>query len=82
MPNATRRTFTVTADGARLRALRRERGISQEALASQAGISPATVARLESRPHPTCRGRTLARLAGPLGAETAAALLATPSRHP
>jgi len=34
-------------DGQRLRFLRRQHGLSQETLAYQAGISPATVARLE-----------------------------------
>ena len=40
-------------DGHRLRRLRRQRGLSQEQLAGRAGISPATVARLDaSPPHP------------------------------
>jgi len=34
-------------DGHRLRQLRRQRGLSQEKLADKAGISPATVARLD-----------------------------------
>ena len=41
-----RRWFTVL-DGHRLRHLRRQRGLSQEQLAGRAGISPATVARLD-----------------------------------
>ncbi|MFI5063573.1 MAG: helix-turn-helix domain-containing protein [Streptosporangiales bacterium] len=42
-----RRWFTVM-DGHRLRRLRRQRGLSQEQLAGRAGISPATVARLDA----------------------------------
>ena len=41
-----RRWFTIV-DGHRLRRLRNQRGLSQEQLADRAGISPATVARLD-----------------------------------
>jgi DNA-binding XRE family transcriptional regulator len=61
------RWWITALDGKRLRALRRQRGLSQEKLADRAGISTATVARLERHPHPSCRGRTLARLAAALG---------------
>jgi transcriptional regulator with XRE-family HTH domain len=59
--------WTVALDGQQLRALRRSRGLSQERLAGLAGVSPATVRRLEQLRHPSCRGRTLARLAAALG---------------
>jgi len=59
--------WTAVLDGPRLRHLRRLHGLSQENLADQAGISPATVARLEREPRPSCRTRTMARLAAALG---------------
>jgi transcriptional regulator with XRE-family HTH domain len=61
------RSWTVVLDGTRLRDLRCERGLSQSELAGLAGISKATVARLERQAMTSCRGRTLARLAGALG---------------
>ena len=64
--------WTTVLDGQRLRQLRHERALSQEKLASLAGISPTTVARLERLPRPLCRGRTLARLAAALGEPPAA----------
>ncbi len=42
-------SWTTVLDGTRLRELRRARGLSQEALADRAGISLATVARLDVR---------------------------------
>ena len=54
-------------DGRRLRQLRRQRGLSQEGLTDQAGLSVATVARLERQTSAPCRGRTLGRLARALG---------------
>ena len=65
-----RRWFAVV-DGQRLRRLRNQRGLSQEQLAGRAGISPATVARLERQPAAPCRCRTLARLAAALGEDPA-----------
>jgi transcriptional regulator with XRE-family HTH domain len=65
-----RRWFTVL-DGHRLRHLRRQRRLSREQLAGQAGISPATVARLERQPAAPCRRRTLGRLARALGEDPA-----------
>jgi transcriptional regulator with XRE-family HTH domain len=62
------RWFTVL-DGHRLRRSRRQRGLSREQLADQAGISPATVGRLERQPAAPCRSRTLGRLARALGEE-------------
>jgi transcriptional regulator with XRE-family HTH domain len=61
-----RRWFTAL-DGHGLRHLRRQHGLSREQLADQAGISPATVARLERQPAAPCRCRTVAGLAAALG---------------
>jgi transcriptional regulator with XRE-family HTH domain len=73
-----RRWFTVL-DGHRLRRLRRQCGLSQEQLAGQAGISTATVARLERQPATPCRCRTLGRLARALDEEPARL---TPAKQP
>ena len=70
------RWFTVL-DGHRLRRLRRQRGLSQEQLADRAGMSPATVARLERQPSAPCRSRTLGRLATALGEDPARLTAAT-----
>jgi serine/threonine-protein kinase RsbW len=59
--------WTAVLDGERLRHLRRLHGLSQDKLADRAGISSATVARLERQSRPSCRTRTLARLAAALG---------------
>ena len=64
--------WTTTLNGTRLRQLRHEHGLSQEALADRAGISLTTVVRLERRARTPCRCRTLARLAAALGAQPAA----------
>jgi transcriptional regulator with XRE-family HTH domain len=61
--------WNIALDGQRLRQLRRQHGLSQEHLAAKAGISPATVARLERTPRTTCRTRTLSRRAAALGEE-------------
>jgi transcriptional regulator with XRE-family HTH domain len=66
------RRWTATVDGRRLRQLRHQHRLSQDQLATKAGISPATVARLERTPETTCRSRTLARLAAALGQQPAA----------
>jgi DNA-binding XRE family transcriptional regulator len=68
----TTRRWMVIIDGQLLRQLRRQRGLSQEMLADRAGISTATVGRLERCDRPSCRGRTLARLAAVLGEHPAA----------
>jgi transcriptional regulator with XRE-family HTH domain len=65
-----RRWFTVV-DGQRLRRLRNQRRLSREQLAVRAGISPATVARLERQPAAPCRCRTLGRLAAALDEDPA-----------
>jgi len=64
--------WTTMVNGTRLRQLRLEHGLSQEALADRAGVSPSTVARLEHQPSVPCRCRTLARLAAALGEKPAA----------
>jgi transcriptional regulator with XRE-family HTH domain len=64
--NPAQRWF-VAVDGLRVRQLRRQHRLSQEALASRAGISVGTVGQLERQARPVCRGRTLARLAAALG---------------
>lgn len=66
---------TFLLDGPRLRQLRRQRGLSREELAAQAGLSVATVARLERQLSAPCRGRTLGRLARALGEHPAATTL-------
>jgi transcriptional regulator with XRE-family HTH domain len=66
------RPQTTVLDGQRLREARRQRGLSQERLAHQSGMSPATVARLERQRRPRCRHRTLARLAAALDVRPAA----------
>jgi transcriptional regulator with XRE-family HTH domain len=63
---ASDRWFTVV-DGARLRELRNQRGLSAAELAGKAGIGLSTVRKLERQPGRSCRGRTLARLAAALG---------------
>jgi DNA-binding XRE family transcriptional regulator len=60
------RRWIVTVDGRRLRRLRRQHRLSQEMLAEVSGISLTTVGRLERQDRPSCRGRTLARLAAAL----------------
>jgi anti-sigma regulatory factor (Ser/Thr protein kinase)/DNA-binding XRE family transcriptional regulator len=56
-------------DGHRLRRLRRYHGLTQAELAAKAGLSNATVARLEASTCLACRCRTMARLAAALGTE-------------
>jgi DNA-binding XRE family transcriptional regulator len=70
---------TFVVDGHLLRQLRRQRGLSQEELADQAGISLTTVARLERQLHAPCRGWTLGRLARAVGEDPAAMTLPRPS---
>jgi DNA-binding XRE family transcriptional regulator len=64
--------WTATLDGPRLRDLRRLHALTQQRLASQAGLAPATISRLEGQPEPNCRTRTMARLAIALGEHPAA----------
>ncbi len=61
--------WTTALDGGQLRHIRHRRGLSQEQLASQAGISLTTMRRLERQHTAPCRCRTLARLAAALDEE-------------
>jgi transcriptional regulator with XRE-family HTH domain len=72
-----RRWLTVL-DGHRLRHLRNQRGLSQERLATHAGISLTTLRRLERQPAAACRTRTLGRLAAALDEEPARLSPTTP----
>jgi DNA-binding XRE family transcriptional regulator len=60
------RHFTVL-DGGVLRQLRGEQGLSRQELAVRAGISTATIAKLERQSRAPCRCYTLAYLAHALG---------------
>ncbi|MCW2907846.1 MAG: Helix-turn-helix domain [Actinomycetia bacterium] len=75
-PGAQR--WTAVLDGRRLRQLRRQHGLSQEQLATHAGISLTTICRLERQPAAPCRSRTLGRLATALDEEPARLTRATP----
>lgn len=70
---------TFILDGHLLRQLRRQRGLSQEELADQAGISLTTVARLERQLRAPCRGWTLGRLARAVGEDPTTMTLPRPS---
>jgi transcriptional regulator with XRE-family HTH domain len=70
--------WTTVLNGYELRRLRTARGLSQERLASRAGISLTSVVRLERRPDAACRPRTLARLARALGEDPAALITGQP----
>lgn len=72
------RWFTVV-DGARLRQLRRQCGLSAAELAGKAGVGQSTVTRLERHQQCPCRTRTLTRLARALGQQPPAL---TPQPHP
>ncbi len=69
--------WTTAVDGVRLRHLRHQHGLSQEQLASQAGISLTTMRRLERQPAAPCRCRTLGRLAAALDEDPACLTPAT-----
>jgi transcriptional regulator with XRE-family HTH domain len=73
-----RQRWTTILDGARLQELRRQRGLSQEGLATAAGISLTTIRRLEHQPAAPCRCRTLGRLAAALDEEPGRLIPATP----
>lgn len=76
-PIQTSNRWTITVDGARLRRLRHQRGLSREQLAAKAGISAGTVARLERLRSVSCRSRTLVRLAAALEEDPAGLTPAT-----
>ena len=71
------RWFTVL-DGARLRQLRRRRGLSAAELVGMAGVGPSTVRRLD-QPRRSCRTRTAARLAAALNPSPAVLVCSQPS---
>ena len=58
--------WTALIDGRHLRNSRSQHGLTRDQLASKAGISVTTLARLERHPRTRCRTRTLARLAAAL----------------
>jgi DNA-binding XRE family transcriptional regulator len=64
--------YTAIIDGPRLRQFRRERGLSVEILAHDAGIAMTTLKRLERQPRPRCRLCTQILLARALNADPAA----------
>jgi transcriptional regulator with XRE-family HTH domain len=61
----------VTSVRLRLRELREDEGLSQQALADRAGVRQATISELESGAAQGAKFETLARLAGALGVEPA-----------
>ena len=71
--------WITRVDGHRLGHLRRQHRLTRVELASKAGVSPATIARLEQQHHPACRPRTLARLAAALSEDPAT--LTPPGTH-
>lgn len=62
----------IVVDGARLRQLRRQHGLSAAELAAKAGVGLSTVIRLERQPRLARRTRTAACLAAALGQSPAA----------
>lgn len=72
--------WLIVLDGARLRELRRQHGLSPAELAGKAGIGLSTVTRVERHPQHLCRTRTLARLAAALG-QPPAVLMSSQSPH-
>ena len=72
--------WLTVVDGARLRQLRRQHGLSAAEPAGQAGIGMSTLTRLDL-PHQSCRTRTLARLAAALGQPSAALTVDPSSGH-
>jgi transcriptional regulator with XRE-family HTH domain len=72
------RWFTVL-DGARLRQLRRQHGLSAAELAGKAGVGLSTVLRLEGRSRRSCRTRTAARLAAALNQPSDVLICSEPS---
>jgi DNA-binding XRE family transcriptional regulator len=75
-------SWSVVIDGQLLRELRRRRGLSQEKLFAESGISLTTIARLERQRWPVCRGRTARRLAAALDADPVSLLAPDPAEPP
>jgi len=63
------RYWITTLDGTRLREARIERGLSRDKLAAEAGLSPSTLARLESQRTASCHRATLYRIAATLATD-------------
>jgi DNA-binding XRE family transcriptional regulator len=72
--------WVTLLDGHRLQRLRRRHGLTQAELAAKAGLSSATVARLERGTCLACRCRTVARLAAALDTEPTT-LMSHPPPH-
>ena len=77
-PTRSPNRWLIVVDGARLRQLRRQYGLSPAELAGKAGIGLSTVTRLERQRRRSCRTRTLARLAAALGQPPATLTAAQP----
>jgi len=75
-------SWSVVIDGQMLRELRRRRGLSQEKLFAESGISLTTIARLERQRWPVCRGRTARRLAAALDTDPVSLLTPDPDKSP
>ena len=69
--------WTALLDGHRLRQARHQHGLSQEQLATRAGLSLTTIRRLEHQPAAPCRSRTLGRFARALDEDPATLTPAT-----
>jgi anti-sigma regulatory factor (Ser/Thr protein kinase)/DNA-binding XRE family transcriptional regulator len=76
------RRWLTTLDSSQLRQARRHHGLTQAELAAKAGISTATITRLETTTRPGCRSRTLARLATALDADPTALIPHPPATTP
>lgn len=75
------RPWIAVVDGAQLRRVRREHGLSQERLAWAAGVSITTITKLEREPRSACTKRTLALLCEALGEAPAALTLPVQAAH-
>jgi anti-sigma regulatory factor (Ser/Thr protein kinase)/DNA-binding XRE family transcriptional regulator len=75
-------SWSVIIDGQLLRELRRRKGLSQEKLFAESGISLTTITRLEGQRWPVCRGRTARRLAAALGTDPVTLLAPDPAEAP
>ncbi len=73
-PRSMHERAYMQALGLRVRALREERGLTQQALANAAGIATDMVSRLENGHYSSPGLRTLLRLAGGLGTQIASLL--------
>jgi anti-sigma regulatory factor (Ser/Thr protein kinase)/DNA-binding XRE family transcriptional regulator len=76
------RRWITSLDSGKLRQARRHHGLTQAELAAKAGISTATITRLETSTCPGCRCRTLARLATALDTDPTALTASSPPPTP